>query len=128
MDPISHTQASRLADKIRGCGGQELREMMNTEVGSGGSFPAFAPLLWERSGQMRRGQYRFSSFLSLVRLQKWLNSFRTPWQVYLRRGDFPHLITNMEDVQGGRGEEIRDKGVVGVRESSRLEQKASARH
>lgn len=34
----------------------------------------------------------------------------------------------VEGVQGGSGEEIRAKGVVGGADSSRLEQKASARH
>lgn len=42
MDPISHTQAHWLADKIRGVGGQELRKLMNMEVGSGSSFLASA--------------------------------------------------------------------------------------
>lgn len=89
--------------------------MMNTEVGSGSSFLAFAPLLW--------GPYLFSSLLARKIFlgsdprptPSRLNSIRRLLRVYLGHGGFSHLIANVWKTCGEvaeRRSEIRESWVV----------------
>lgn len=101
--------------------------MMNTEVGSGGSFLAIGPLLWER--RVGGGGARPCSPASFLKsdFRTEFNQDTVPGLSPLRRvSTFDN--EHVEGVQGGSGEEIRAKGVVDGADSSRLEQKASARH
>lgn len=101
--------------------------MMNTEVGSGGSFLAIAPLLWER--RVRGGGARLgfpAPFLKSDFRAEFNQDTVTGLSPLRRVSTFDN--ERVEGVQGGSGEEIRAKGGVGGADGSRLEQKASARH
>lgn len=103
--------------------------MMNTEVGSGGSFLAFAPLLWDRRG---RGPYLFPPSFLRSDLQSDTQSAEFNQESVSGLSQPRRVSTfdseRVEDVRGCKGEKIRDKGVAGGADASRLEQKASARH
>lgn len=92
---FSHSDTAGWLIRSGASGGQELREMMNTEVGSGSSFLAFALLLWER--RLRGGGgggggacvsfWPPQSFSGLTPQ----TSIRRPLQVYLSRDGFFHI-------------------------------------
>lgn len=91
---------------------------MNTQVGSGSSFLEFTPLLWERR---RLTQVRPQTDTQPAEFhQETVAGLSQPLRLFT--SDHPRV----EDVQGSSREEIRDKGVVGGADSSRLEEKASA--